>query len=130
MNSSAQIINTKQTVMVVDDDKLAQFFLKNMIEALGYEVLIAENGSEAVRSFRNNIHTITMDYNMPEMNGVEATEAIREKERKQETLSPVFIIGITAHDDKQTIEACLAAGMNKVVTKPLSPELLEECLRL
>jgi len=130
MESSTNLINSKKIAMVVDDDKLAQFFIKQMFEDLGYEVLVAVNGHEAVRHFRGHINVITMDYNMPEMNGIEATKSIRNKESKLEIKNPVLIIGLTAHNDKETIDACFAAGMNKVITKPVAQKELLDILTL
>lgn len=114
--------------MVVDDDPVAQAFLKSVFDDLGYEVLFANNGREAASYFRSNISVITMDNNMPEMNGIEATKAIRRRESAAKTESPVFIIGITVHDDKETLDACLAAGMNQVITKPVKPAQLVQVL--
>lgn len=128
MEKSLNLITSQKNVMVVDDDKLAQLFMKNFMEDFGCKVVIAKSGCEAVNLFNAKISVITMDYNMPEMNGVEATLAIRKKEKTLKSKNPAFIIGITAHDDKETIEACLAAGMDKVFTKPVNPKALEEYL--
>jgi two-component system CAI-1 autoinducer sensor kinase/phosphatase CqsS len=116
----------KKIAMVVDDDKVAQLFLKTVMEDLGYDVIFASNGREAAGYFRSNISVITMDHNMPEMSGIEATKAIRNRERVLK-MPPVWIIGITVHEDQETLDACLAAGMNQVVTKPIDPALLKGC---
>lgn len=116
----------KKIAMVVDDDKVAQQFLKSVMEDLGYDVIFASNGREAVSYFRANISVITMDHSMPEISGIDATKAIRTRENLLK-MPPAWIIGITVHEDQATLDACLAAGMNQVVTKPIDPELLKGC---
>jgi CheY-like chemotaxis protein len=116
----------KKIAMVVDDDKVTQVFLKKIMEELGYDVIFASNGREAVSYFRANISIITMDHNMPEMSGIDATKAIRIRENLLK-MPPVQIIGITTHDDQETIDACLAIGMNQVFTKPVDPDVLKAC---
>jgi len=113
--------------MVVDDDKIAQKVLKTVLEELGYDVIFASNGREAVSFFRSNISVITMDHNMPEISGIEATKAIRKRETITRTVSPVRIIGITAHNDPATLDACMLAGMDYVITKPVKLEHLKAC---
>jgi two-component system, CAI-1 autoinducer sensor kinase/phosphatase CqsS len=117
----------KKIAMVVDDDKVVQLFLKTILEDLGYEIIFASNGREATSYFRSNISLITMDHNMAEMSGIDATIAIRKRENAVKTSTPVHIVGITSHDDEETLAACRAAGMNQVFTKPVVPELLKVC---
>ena len=66
---------------------------------------------------------ILMDVSMPEMNGLEATNAIRQAERDTEH---VPIVGVTAHALKGDRERCLAAGMDDYMSKPISPNMLLE----
>jgi CheY-like chemotaxis protein len=124
------MINTvdKKIAMVVDDDKVVQLFLKSTLEELGYEVLFANNGREATGYFRSNISVITMDHNMPEMSGIDATIAIRKRENAVKETNPVLIIGITSHDDEETLRACFAAGMNHVMSKPVNAKQLKAYL--
>ncbi|HEV2613150.1 MAG TPA: response regulator [Gammaproteobacteria bacterium] len=118
----------KKIAMVVDDDPVAQSFLKSIFDDLGYKVVFANNGREAASFFRSNISVITMDHNMPEMSGIDATKAIRKREAAARTEAPVWILGITVYDNPEILDACIAAGMNQVVTKPINVEQLKACL--
>lgn len=117
----------KKIAMVVDDDKVAQKFLKTVLEELGYDVIFASNGREAISYFRSNISLITMDHSMPEVSGIEATKSIRKRESITRTVEPVRIIGITVYDDQETLDACLASGMDYVITKPIKLNDLKAC---
>ncbi|MDX2164637.1 MAG: response regulator [Gammaproteobacteria bacterium] len=119
---------TKKIAMVVDDDPVTQTFLRSVFVDMGYDVIFANNGREAASFFRGNISVITMDHNMPEMSGIEATKAIRKRENAARADAPVWIVGLTVHDDQETLAACLDAGMNHVITKPVSPDQLKAYL--
>ena len=71
-----------------------------------------------------NPSVILMDVSMPEMNGLDATKAIREHERDTDIHTP--IIGVTAHAIKGDMEKCLEAGMDDYLSKPISPTALTE----
>ena len=86
---------------------------------------IVGNGRKAVAAFEEmNPRMILMDVSMPEMNGLEATAAIRELEAASGTRVP--IIGVTAHALKGDRERCLEAGMDDYLAKPISPKALLE----
>jgi CheY-like chemotaxis protein len=112
-------INKKALLaLVVDDEKISQLVIKYALEELGYIVSIANNGYEAIKLSTQHYDLITMDFNMPQMNGVEATQTLRLKE-KEVGKTPAQIIGMTAHIDQPTIDICLQAGMNIVLTKSI-----------
>ena len=90
-----------------------------------YSFEIVDNGRLALKAFGEmNPRMILMDVSMPEMNGLEATAAIRDAEAG--TNHHVPIIGVTAHALKGDRERCLEAGMDDYLPKPISPKALIE----
>jgi len=116
-------------VLVAEDNEINQFAAVRMLEKLGYAVEIAANGREAVElSERSSYTAIFMDCQMPELDGYEATGAIREREGDG---ARVPIIAMTANTMSGDRERCLAAGMDDYLAKPLSMGRLGEiCERL
>jgi two-component system, sensor histidine kinase and response regulator len=99
-----------------------------LLEKRGHRVVVASNGQEAVKALeRESFDVVFMDVQMPEMDGLEATAAIREKERASGAHQP--IIALTAHAMKGDREKCLAGGMDGYLTKPIRPQELEEILK-
>src|SRR5262249_50248450 len=97
-----------------------------LLGGLGIEVEIAGNGHEAVGMVRSKPYAaVLMDVQMPEMDGLEATRRIRQE--------PAFrslpIIAMTANAMKSDVDACLAAGLNDFVSKPIERGALVEALR-
>src|SRR5205085_2723035 len=88
------------------------------LEQRGHEVVVADNGREAVRAWeRTPFDLVLMDVQMPEMGGFEATALIREKEKTAGRHTP--IVALTAHAMKGDRERCLAAGMDDYLAKPI-----------
>lgn len=115
-------------VLVADDTQLAQIALKSMLEDLGYGVATASNGQEAVNRFDPSFDVIFMDYNMPEMNGDEATKAIRQKEKDYGKEKSTYIIGLTANNSEQVNNSYYKAGINDVIEKPINQQKLKKIL--
>ena len=110
----------KKCVLIVEDIKVNQLIAQEFLHKHGLTTLIAENGQEAIDVMSQNpaIDLILMDVQMPVMDGYTATRKIREMN------ADIPIIGMTANamdDDKQ---ACLSAGMNDHIAKPIDPDLL------
>jgi len=107
----------------VTNQKVALLILKRM----GYTADVASNGVEAVQSVaRQNYNVILMDVQMPEMDGFEATQKIRSRDKKG--IEPPYIIAMTAHAMRGYREKCLDAGMDDYVTKPVRPDELASAL--
>ena len=111
-------------VLVVEDGRVNQLVAAKLLEERGHHIEIASNGQEAVEKVRNStFDAILMDVHMPEMNGFQATAAIRQIEEKHGGHVP--IIAMTANALKGDREQCIAAGMDDYVSKPIhSAELL------
>ena len=111
-------------VLVVEDGRVNQLVAAKLLEERGHRVEIANNGQEAVERVRDgDFDAILMDVQMPEMNGFQATSAIRQIEEKHGGHVP--IIAMTANALKGDREQCIAAGMDDYVSKPIhSAELL------
>jgi len=112
-------------ILVAEDNEVNQMVIEYTLRDAGYEFQIVENGKLAVQQFQSiGPDLILMDISMPEMNGLEATAAIRELEG--ETDGHVIIIALTAHALHGDREKCIAAGMDDYMPKPISPQVLIE----
>ena len=113
-------------VLVAEDNAVNQKLARRLLELAGCEVDIANNGREAVAmSECGTYHLVIMDCHMPEMDGFEATRAIRERHPRGAGLP---IIALTASALPSDRDECLAAGMDDFLTKPIVPERLHHCL--
>jgi CheY-like chemotaxis protein len=116
-------------VLVAEDNEVNQIVFTQILQGTGLSFLVVNNGQEAVEAWeRHTPRIIMMDVSMPVMNGHDATRFIRQKERGQGHRVP--IIGVTAHALESDRELCLDAGMDDYMSKPISPELLEEKIQL
>jgi two-component system sensor histidine kinase/response regulator len=113
-------------VLLAEDNKVNQKLAVGVLSKLGCHVTVAENGRQAVAQWETHDFDVTlMDVQMPEMDGFEATAAIRELETK--TGKKALIIAMTAHAMKGDRERCLAAGMDDYLSKPVRfPELRDK----
>jgi signal transduction histidine kinase/DNA-binding response OmpR family regulator len=115
-------------VLVAEDNEVNQIVFTQILQGTGLSFLVVNNGEEAVEAWeRHTPRLIMMDVSMPVMNGHQATRLIREKEQGQGHRVPV--IGVTAHALESDRELCLDAGMDDYMSKPISPELLEDKIR-
>lgn len=90
-------------------------------------VVVAANGKEALAALeKETFDLILMDVQTPEMDGFEATAAIRRKEKSRGLHQ--IIVAVTAHAMKGDQERCLAAGMDGYLSKPIRPQELDEAL--
>ncbi|MBI2926546.1 MAG: response regulator [Verrucomicrobia bacterium] len=120
-------------ILLVDDNPINQKVAVRMFKQFGYRADLASNGQEAIDAQeRLNYDVVFMDVQMPEMDGLEATQRIRQTERMRAAHSPnaprSIIIAMTANAMAGDREKCLAAGMDDYVAKPVRPETLSACL--
>jgi CheY-like chemotaxis protein len=113
-------------ILLVEDHPVNQKLASVLLGRLGYQVDLAVNGIEAVKAAAQKTYAlILMDMQMPEMDGLEATRAIRQADGYNQH-SP--IVGLTANAMQADLDACRAAGMNDVLTKPIDRKLLAVCM--
>lgn len=114
-------------ILVAEDVEINQALVTALLGAEGYDVLLARNGAEAVRTFQEHlgsgeaIDLVLMDMQMPEVDGLEATRLIRQS---GEPGADIPIIALTANAFSRDLEACRAAGMNDALSKPIDQQLL------
>ena len=114
-------------ILVAEDNAVNQRVAKRMLEKSGHTVKIARTGREALAAVEcAELDVIFMDVQMPEMNGFEATAAIRERELS--TGAHIPIIAMTAYAITGDKERCLAAGMDAYISKPIRARELFETL--
>ena len=114
------------TVLVVDDSADTRAVLRRMLAYYGHRVVEAADGREAVEvALRERPDLIVMDLNMPIMDGLAATERIREL---RDRCGNVPIVAVTAFDTYGIREAALEAGCNAYLLKPLGLEELESVI--
>jgi PAS domain S-box-containing protein len=112
-------------VLVAEDNEVNQLVFTQILADTGLAFEIVGNGRLVVETWREmNPRMILMDVSMPEMNGLQATGAIRAEEAG--TNGHVPIVGVTAHALKGDRERCLDAGMDDYLPKPISPRALLE----
>jgi signal transduction histidine kinase/DNA-binding response OmpR family regulator len=118
----------KLRVLLAEDGIINQHVAVGFLEGWGNEVVVANNGREAVEAYQSaEFDVVLMDVQMPEMDGYQATAALREM---QESLGKrVPIIAMTAAAMKGDRERCLEAGMDAYISKPIAADQLREIIR-
>jgi two-component system, sensor histidine kinase and response regulator len=120
-------------LLLAEDNPVNSHLALTLLRKWGHEVVLATNGREALELLEaagfKGYDAILMDVQMPEMDGMEATAAIRAREKTLGIHLP--IIGVTAHAMKGDRERCLEGGMDGYVSKPIRPDtLFSELARL
>jgi PAS domain S-box-containing protein len=116
-------------LLLVEDSEINRLVARTQLELGGYQVTCAVNGREAVEIFsREPFDLVLMDCQMPEMDGFDATLALRAHEGKQGVANPTPVIALTASALVGEREKCLAAGMNDYLAKPFTSAQLRVLL--
>jgi signal transduction histidine kinase/CheY-like chemotaxis protein len=122
-----RVQNTQIDILIAEDNEVNQIVMQQTMELTSYNYKIVSNGKLAVEAWRmHKPRMILMDVSMPEMNGKEATAAIRKMEAAYGGHTP--IVAVTAHALKGDMEECLSAGMDDYVTKPINHNKLAAVL--
>ncbi|PHR29915.1 MAG: hypothetical protein COA36_03440 [Desulfotalea sp.] len=117
------VLNTPLNILLVEDEFINRTLAVTILEREGWHVTTAEDGVEAIKKNEDEkFDLLLMDIQMPNLNGYETTQIIRENEKDNGHHIP--IIAMTAYAVKGDKEKCLAAGMDGYVSKPIRPEHL------
>ncbi len=123
-----EIIFKDKKILLVEDNKANQIFMKVVLKKLSLSYDIANDGLEAIELFKSSQYdAILMDENMPNMNGIEATKIILSLEKTQK-LPHTPIVALTANALKGDREKFLSAGMDEYMTKPVNKKKLTTIL--
>jgi PAS domain S-box-containing protein len=116
-------------VLVAEDNAVNQRVIVRMLEKMGHIPILAYNGQEAVEAYESRpFDVVLMDVQMPVMDGLAATRAIRESEARNPGRRRLPIMALTAYAMRGDRERCLTAGMDDYLTKPVKPEELSAAL--
>lgn len=114
--------------LIIDDSRAMRRIVKKIVEPLGFDVVEAGDGREGLERLRetDRIELVLVDWNMPEMNGLEFIEAVR----ADETYCDLKIVMITTETEPERMVRALMAGVDEFVMKPFTPEMLLDKLAL
>ena len=124
-------VRRETSILIVEDNKVNQKVIHLLMQKLGYQVDMANNGYEAIAALnRKRYALVLMDEQMPEMDGLEATRYIRQAQAAKSPYFPagIKIIAMTAKAMAGDRQACLDAGMDDYLSKPVNPETLRDML--
>ncbi|MBT6176972.1 MAG: response regulator [Deltaproteobacteria bacterium] len=115
-----------ERILIAEDNIVNQEVTREMVEELGYESVVVENGQEALEQELTGLYcAILMDCHMPEMNGFEATQAIRERAGSHNRIPIIALTAAAMAEDKQK---AMEAGMDDYLSKPVRPDTLKTML--
>jgi len=110
-------------ILLAEDNKINQVLAQRLMEKWGHKVHVCNNGTEAVEAATSeDFDLILMDVQMPEMDGIQATRIIRQREEAHNKHVPIF--AMTAYAMESDKEKCIAAGMDGYVSKPINTQEL------
>lgn len=119
-------VSVDPLILVVDDNSTNQKITCKLLDRLGYSCIVADNGQQALEQLearRRQITLILMDCRMPVMDGLQATQVIRAQG------DSIPIVALTANNTEDDREACLLAGMDDFLAKPINKDKLQAVLQ-
>jgi len=122
-------------ILLAEDNKINQKVAVKTLESFGHAVDVVENGKDAIEKYRDHEYDlIMMDLEMPEMDGLDATRAIRKMEKEfflqGVNRKKVKIVALTAHSTTDDKSRCLAAGMDDYISKPFRQSEMSRALTI
>ena len=113
-----RLLVSPSRILLAEDNRVNQRLVQRILEKEGHNVIVVANGREVLEALRNDtFDLVLMDVQMPLMDGIEATKAIRAAEAL--TKAHIPIVALTAHAMKGDQDRCVAAGMDGYVSKPI-----------
>ena len=114
--------------LVIDDSKAMRSILSRMLQGLGFDVLEASNGREGLQRLQagGNVDLALVDWNMPEMNGLDFIRTVR----AEQSYDGILLMMVTTETEMENVVRALAAGANEYVMKPFTQEIIVEKLQI
>lgn len=115
--------------LVVDDSRAIRMILGKILKGLGFDVLEASNGREALELIdveKTAVTLVLADWNMPEINGLELLKQLRQRPE----LASLVVVMVTTETELDQMSAALEAGANEYIMKPFTKDILVEKLEL
>ena len=125
------LVNDNLSILLAEDNAVNQAVAVGILNNLGFNADLAVNGKEAINMLRDNHYDIVfMDVQMPVLDGLEATRLIRANHAQSPTSGQPYIIAMTANAMREDRAACIAAGMDDFVAKPIRIRDVHACLAI
>jgi signal transduction histidine kinase/CheY-like chemotaxis protein len=117
-------------ILLAEDNPVSALLARTILEKAGHRVFLATNGHEVLARMDEAPapELVIMDVQMPELDGIETTRRIRQRERESGTLSRIPILALTANARREDYAECLAAGMDGHLSKPFDLQDLDEAI--
>jgi two-component system chemotaxis response regulator CheY len=121
-------METSMCVLVIDDSRTVRIIIRQALAEAGLDVIEAANGREGLDQLRahEDVRLVLVDWNMPEMNGLEFVQAVR----AERSYDPVRIMMVTTETEQEQVVRALNAGANEYLMKPFTKDILVAKLSL
>ncbi|MEI6208254.1 MAG: ATP-binding protein [Desulfuromonadales bacterium] len=127
--TASQLRQVPLDILLADDVEINRALVQAILEPHGHRIISVEDGQKALKAYESErFDLVLMDVQMPEMDGLQATRAIREYDRTMGRSALVPIVAMTALAGNEDRQTCLSAGMDDYLTKPIKPAQLLQLL--